>query len=34
VRHLAVAVVLFALGIGLTFLLSGFRNFEFASFMV
>jgi branched-chain amino acid transport system permease protein len=34
VRHLAVAVVLLALGVGLTYLLSGFRNFELASFMV
>ena len=34
VRHLAIAVVLFVIGIGLTFILSSFRNFEFASFLV
>ena len=33
-RHLAVAAALLVVGIGLTYVLSGFRNFEFASFLV
>src|SRR5262245_44949061 len=34
VRHLAIAVVLFVIGVGLTYVLTSFRNFEFARFLV